>query len=192
MVRIYTLGPARSCHHHATLKYLEFQGIEVHDIILVDDLVSAAGEAADRGDSYVLQRSAHLNVHLVTEKFRDRLQVVDTFILPTQSIALVKRKDVKEPRTLGLPEPTVGYIDPKAWNKLNFETTKPVVEKKLLEGVYDAGVAYSRSALEHPDKLEIVQEIGEVVTTWLLYGPRPRYSGTIIASPYPELHDVLP
>ncbi|WP_271566987.1 MULTISPECIES: hypothetical protein [unclassified Bradyrhizobium] len=50
----------------------------------------------------------------------------------------------------GLPEPTVGYIDPKAWNKLNFETTKPVVEKKLLEGVYDAGVAYSRAALEHP------------------------------------------
>lgn len=192
MVRIYTLGPARSCHHHAIWKYLEFQGIEPQDIILVDDLVAAAAEAADRGDSYVLQCSAHLNVHLVTEKFRDRLQVVDTFILPTQSIAVVKRKDVKEPRSLSLPEPTMGYNDKNAWNELIFETTKPVVEKKLLEGVYDAGVAYSRSALEHPEKLEIMQEIGEVVTTWLLYGPRPRYSDTIIASPYPELHDVLP
>jgi len=77
-----------------------------------------------------LQCSAHLNVHLVIEKFRDRLQVVDTFILPTQSVADIRRKDVKEPRTLGLAEPTVGYIDPKARNKLNFETTKPVVEKK--------------------------------------------------------------
>ncbi|MCK1621815.1 hypothetical protein IVA98_00795 [Bradyrhizobium sp. 160] len=192
MVRIYTLGPAKSCHHHATWKYLEFQGIEPQDIILVDDLVAAAAEAADRGDSYVLQCSAHLNVHLVTEKFRDRLQVVDTFILPTQSIAVVKRKDVKEPRSLSLPEPTMGYNDKNAWNELIFETTKPVVEKQLLEGVYDAGVAYSRSALEHPEKLEIMQEIGEVVTTWLLYGPRPRYSDTIIASPYPELHDVLP
>lgn len=131
MVRIYTLGPARSCHHHATLKYLEFQGIEPQDIILVDDLVAAAAEAADRGDSYVLQCSAHLNVHLVTEKFRDRLQVVDTFILPTQSIAVVKRKDVKEPRSLGLPEPTMGYIDKNAWNELIFETTKPVVEKNF-------------------------------------------------------------
>ncbi|MGY3396384.1 hypothetical protein ACVWW6_008975 [Bradyrhizobium sp. USDA 3311] len=37
-----------------------------------------------------------------------------------------------------------------------------------------------------------LQKIGEVVTTWLLYGPRPRYSGTIIASLYPELHGVLP
>ncbi|NRP75782.1 hypothetical protein ILFOPFJJ_06705 [Ensifer psoraleae] len=131
MVRIYTLGPARSCHHNATLRYLAFQGIVAPEIVLVDDLVAAAAEAADRGDSYVLQCSAHLNVHLVTEKFRDRLQVVDTFILPTQSIAVVKRKDVREPRTLGLPKPTMGYIDPDAWEELIFETTKPVVETKL-------------------------------------------------------------
>ncbi|NRP75783.1 hypothetical protein ILFOPFJJ_06706 [Ensifer psoraleae] len=37
-----------------------------------------------------------------------------------------------------------------------------------------------------------MKEIGEVVTAWLLYGPRARYSGTIMASPYPELHYVLP
>ncbi|KRR06436.1 hypothetical protein CQ12_16530 [Bradyrhizobium jicamae] len=75
--------------------------------------------------------------------------------------------------TLGLPEPTMGCIDKNAWNQLIFETTKPVVEKNRLEGVYDAGIAYSRSAIQHSDKLEIMQQIGEVVTTWLLYGPVP-------------------
>ncbi|MGY3146120.1 hypothetical protein ACVWYQ_003119 [Bradyrhizobium sp. USDA 3397] len=121
--------------------------------------MAEAAEAADCRDSYVLQCSAYLNVHLVTEQYRDRLQVVDTFILPTQSIAVLKRKDVQEPRTLGLPEPTMGYIDTNAWNQLILETTKPVVEKKLLEGVYDAGVAYSRSALEHPDEIEAYRRL---------------------------------
>ncbi|WP_128915997.1 hypothetical protein [Bradyrhizobium nanningense] len=74
----------------------------------------------------------------------------------------------------------MGYIDPKAWNKLISEQQKPVVEKNLLLGVYDAE-ACSRSALEYPDKLEILQGVGEVVTTWLLYGPVSRYSDTIIA-----------
>ncbi|WP_271553170.1 hypothetical protein [Bradyrhizobium sp. CCBAU 45394] len=67
------------------------------------------------------------------------------------------------PRTEGAPDAGTpradgGVYRPKAWNKLNFETTKPVGEKKLLEGVYDAGVAYSRAALEHPDKLEICRK----------------------------------
>ncbi|MCP3392077.1 chorismate-binding protein [Bradyrhizobium sp. CCGB12] len=50
MVRIYTLGPARSYHHHATFKYLEFQGISACDIIFLDDLVAGTAEAAGRGE----------------------------------------------------------------------------------------------------------------------------------------------
>lgn len=37
--------------------------------------------------------------------------------------------------------------------------------------------------LSNSDKFEILQEIGEVLTTWRLYGPRHRYSRTIIAAP---------
>jgi hypothetical protein len=53
----------------------------------------------------------------------------------------------------------------------------------------DAGIAYVRTAVDHPDQVEIMQEIGEVVTTWLLYGPR--YRGQIIAMPYAALHEPL-
>lgn len=34
-VRIYTLGPARSCHHHATLKHLEFYSLPRRDRVLL-------------------------------------------------------------------------------------------------------------------------------------------------------------
>lgn len=185
MLRIYTLGPAGSCHENALNAYLAFQGVCDAEIVFVDDLVAAGEEVANSGDAYLLQCSAHLNVHLVTERYRDRLQVVDTFIYPTQPIAVVKRRGLANPRTLGLPQPTLGYINEDEWDELVFETTKPVVEQKLLDGSYDAGVAYVASVERHPNKLELIQEIGQVVTTWLLYGCQPRFDGKIIANPFP-------
>ena len=94
MPKIYTLGPAGSCHENALNAYLSFQGVCDAKIIFVDDLVAAAEKAANSGDAYLLQCSAHLNVHLVTERYRDRFQVVDTFIYPTQPVAVVKRRGV--------------------------------------------------------------------------------------------------
>lgn len=187
MLKIYTLGPAGSCHDHALRTYLNFQKVYSFDIVLVDDLVMAAAVAAEEGTSYVLQCSAHLNVHLVTERYRHILHVVDTFILPTQPMALLKRRDVMYPRRIGLPEPTLGYINKSDWDELIFETTKPVVAINLLNGKYDAGIAYVKTATDNPDVIEVLEVIGEVVTTWILYGPTPRYQGKIIATPYPEL-----
>jgi hypothetical protein len=186
-MKFYTLGPTGSCHENALKAYLEFQGVTNAEIVLGDDLVQAAEAAVLEEDAYVLQCSAHLNVHVVTERFLGRLHVVDTFILPTKPIALVKRRDVENPKRLGLPEPTLGYINPSDWDELVLETTKPVVEKNLLQGKYDAGIAYVSSAEEHPEHIEIMKAIGEVVTTWIVYGRRKRYAGQIIAMPYPEL-----
>jgi hypothetical protein len=115
MIRFHTLGPSGSCHEHALKQYLAFQGVERADIALCDDLVAAAARAVEEGNSYVLQCSAHLNVHQVTERFLGRLHVVDTFILPTQEMALVKRRDVAVPRTLGVPEPALGYVNEADW-----------------------------------------------------------------------------
>lgn len=187
MIRFHTLGPAGSCHEHALKEYLAFQEVEGADIVLCDDLVAAAGRAVEEGGSYVLQCSAHLNVHQVTERYLGRLHVVDTFILPTQEMALVKRRAFAVPRTLGVPEPALGYVEEADWNEITFETTKPVVEQGLLAGRYDAGVAYTRSVRDHPETLEVMRVIGEVVTTWIVFGPTPRYRGKLMGNPYPEL-----
>lgn len=190
MLRIYTLGPTGTCHENALRHYLRFQNVPEAEaeIILVDDLVAAGQKAVDDGDAYLLQCSAHHQVHIVTERYRERLPVVDTFIFPTQPLALLKRRDVEHPRQLALPEPTLGYINVDDWDEVIFETSKPVVAAKLLAGEYDAGLAYTFVATENPDRIELLETFGEVVTTWLLYGPRARYRGEIIAMPYPELN----
>lgn len=192
MPRFYTLGPAGSCHAYALGEYLRFQNVRDAETIYVDDLLAGASEAASTDDCYLLQCSAHLEVHEVTERFRHTLPVVDTFILPTQPLALVKRRGVSKPRSIGLPKAALGYITAADWEEIVFETTKPVVAAKLLAGSYDAGLTYVRTAVENPDIVEVVQEIGEVVTTWILYGPKPRYRGQIIAAPYPALHHIQP
>lgn len=191
MTKFYTLGPTGSCHENALYHYLRFQNIDSPEVFLFDDLVEAAEIAASDRDAYVLQCSAHLNVHIITERFYNLLPVVDTFIFPTQPIALVKRKEVTSPRRIGLPEPTLGYINASQWEEIIYETTKPVVEKNILAGQYEAGIAYVKTATKNPEKIEIMEYIGEVVTSWILYGPRKRYSNSIIASPYPELHTAL-
>ncbi len=99
--RFITLGPAGTCHENALLHYLEFQGIEDFDLLLVDDLLSAIGQVREQPNTFLVQCSAHVQVHLVTERFHEDVFVVDTFIYPTKELGLVVRTDVEraqEPR----------------------------------------------------------------------------------------------
>lgn len=180
--RIYTLGPEGSCHQNAARAYLAHFGFSA-DICLVSDIfVGAEAVLRDAGSSALVQCSAHLTVHLVTEKYLGRLHVNDTYIYPTQPMALLKRRSVKKPRSLGIPEPAMGYINPEDWDEIVFESTKPVVTANLLAGKYDAGFAYIRDAENHPDQLEICKAVGEVVTTWIVYSKEARFSGTLIGT----------
>ncbi|WP_029057818.1 hypothetical protein [Stappia stellulata] len=61
------------------------------------------------------------------------------------------------------------------------------VEEGLLAGRYDAGVVCTRSARDQFDTLEMMRVIGEVVTSWIAYGPKVRYRGNFIGSFCPEL-----
>lgn len=180
--RLYTLGPQGSCHENAARAYCK-HGSPQAEICLVPDIFEGARQVlADGRHSALIQCSAHLTVHLVTEKYLGRLHVNDTFIFPTQAMALLKRRDVVQPRRLGIPEPAMGYINAEDWGEIIFEPTKPVVTQNLLAGKYDAGFAYVRDAENHPDKLEICETIGEVVTTWIVYSKTARYAGALIGT----------
>src|ERR1700690_3551220 len=95
--RFITLGPAGTCHESALLRYLEFQGLVSVEIILVEDLLAAIGEVRERENTFLVQCSAHVQVHLVTERYHEEVFVVDTFIYPTKELALLVRKDVEHP-----------------------------------------------------------------------------------------------
>ncbi len=182
-----TLGPSGTCHENALLHYLEFQGLTSVEIVLVEDLLEAIGRVREQPDTFLVQCSAHVQVHLVTERFHEEVFVVDTFIYPTKALALLVRRDAEYPRSLGIVSATRGYTDLTRWEMVVDEPSKPVVARHLLAGEYDAGLTHVHHADEHPDILRVEEYYGPVDTTWVVYGPRKRFRGAVIGQRVPWL-----
>ena len=182
-----TLGPAGTCHENALRHYLEFQGIDSYEIELVPDLLAAIVGVRDKPNTYLVQCSAHVQVHLVTERFHEEVFVVDTFIYPTKALSLLVRTDVAHPRSLGIVSATRGYLDLARFQEVIDEPSKPVVARHLLEGRYDAGLTHVHHAEEHPQLLRVEEYYGPVDTTWVVYGPRKRFRGAVIGQRAPWL-----
>lgn len=182
-----TLGPSGTCHENALRHYLDFQGLTDYEIDLVPELLPAIDRVRSTPDTYLVQCSAHLHVHLVTERYYREVFVIDTFIYPTKELALVVRTDVPQPRSLGIVSATRGYPDLSKWETIIDEPSKPVVAKKLLDREYDAGLTHLHYADEHPDRLRLLECYGAVDTTWLVYGQHKRFKGDVIGQRAPWL-----
>jgi hypothetical protein len=187
-----TLGPAGTCHENALQHYLRFQGVTPHEVILVEDLLEEVGRIREQPNTFLVQCSAHVQVHLVTERYHTEVFVVDTFIYPTKELGLVVRKDVPEPKSLGIVSATRGYTDLSRWETIVDEPSKPVVARNLLAGRYDAGLTHVHHAHEHPDQLRVDEYYGAVDTTWVVYGPRKRFEGEVIGQRAPWLFKDAP
>jgi len=182
-----TLGPSGTCHENALIHYLEFQGLVSVEIVLVEDLLEAIAHVRERPNTFLVQCSAHVQVHLVTERYHEDVFVVDTFIYPTKELGLVLRTDVSEHTSLGIVAATRGYLDLSRWETIVDEPSKPVVARNLLACRYDAGLTHVQHAAEHPDRLRVEEYYGAVDTTWVVYGPRKRFQGAVIGQRVPWL-----
>jgi hypothetical protein len=182
-----TLGPAGTCHENALLHYLEFQGIEDFDLVLEEDLLGAIDQVRASPDTFLVQCSAHVQVHLVTERYYREVFVIDTFLYPTKELALLVRADVQHPQSLGIVSATRGYTDLTRWRTLIDEPSKPVVGRHLLAGDYDAGLTHLHYAREHPSRLRVEECYGAVDTTWVVYGQNKRFRGEVIGQRNPWL-----
>jgi len=182
-----TLGPAGTCHENALQHYLSFQGVTPHEVVLVEDLLGAIGRVREEPNTFLVQCSAHVQVHLVTERFHEEVFVIDTFIYPTKELGLVFRNDVSEHKTLGIVSATRGYLDLSRFETIVDQPSKPVVARNLLDGRFDAGLTHVHHAEEHPDKLRLVEYYGAVDTTWVVYGKRKRFAGDVIGMHAPWL-----
>lgn len=185
--RFITLGPAGTCHENALLHYLEFQGIDSYEIVLVEDLLGAIERVRASPDTFLVQCSAHVQVHLVTERFHTEVFVIDTFLYPTKELALLVRNDVAKPRSLGIVSATRGYTDLSLWEQIVDQPSKPVIGRNLLAGSYDAGLTHLHYAREHPAQLRVMEVYGAVDTTWVVYGGAKRFAGEVIGSRNPWL-----
>jgi len=169
---------------------MAFQGVDSFEIEFIADFLD--GLERIRGDdrAFLVQCSAHPKVHEVTERYWSEVFVVDTFIFPTKALAVLTRREVEKPQSLGLVPATAGYIDPDDWGAIVDVQSKPIVAQELLEGRYDSGLTHLEHLARHEDELRLELEIGEIDTTWVVYGTRKRFKGEVIGIPSPELFEA--
>ncbi|HEY8304889.1 MAG TPA: hypothetical protein VIG42_09930 [Solirubrobacteraceae bacterium] len=185
-----TLGPEGTCHENALRRYLAFQGLSDARIVLVEDLLEDGLERLrSEPHTFLVQCSAHVQVHMVTERYHEEVFVIDTFLYPTKELALLLRTDVEDHKSLGIVSATRGYTDLSKWETIVDEPSKPVVARKLLAGDYDAGLTHHHYAHEHPDRLRVRELYGAVDTTWVVYGKHKRFKGEVIGQRVPALFE---
>ncbi|HET7418632.1 MAG TPA: hypothetical protein VFJ61_13500 [Solirubrobacterales bacterium] len=186
-IKVVTLGPTGTCHERAVLRYLDFQGIDDFEIEFIGDFMDGLERIRGEKNAFLIQCSAHPKVHEVTEHYWSEIFVVDTFIFPTKALAVLARRDIKQPRSLGLVPATAGYINRDDWAEIVDVQSKPIVAEELLAGRYDAGLTHLEHLKKHPDELRLELEIGEIDTTWVVYGTKKRFEGDVIGIPSPEV-----
>jgi hypothetical protein len=187
MVKLVTLGPTGTCHERAAIEYMAFQGVENFEVDLIDDFFDGLERIRNEENAFLIQCSAHPLVHKITEKHWAEVFVVDTFIYPTKALAVLSRREVQRPRTLGLVPATAGYVDLSRWDEIVEVQSKPIVARELLAGRYEAGLTHLEHAALHPHELRVDLEIGEVDTTWVVYGTKKRFQGEVIGIPSADL-----
>lgn len=187
-ITFVTLGPAGTCHERALRRYAEFQGIGDFELVLITDFFDGLEAIRGRDDAFLVQCSAHPKVHEITEKYWTEVFVVDTFIYPTKHLVLLSRRDVERPRSLGIVPATKGYVDLSQWQEVVDVASKPIVAEGLLRGDYDSGLTHMEHVEEHADELRLDLDIGEIDTTWVVYGTTKRFQGDVIGIPSRELY----
>jgi hypothetical protein len=124
---------------------------------------------------------------VVTERYRQEVYVVDTFLYPAKEMGLVSRREIVEPKSLGVVPAALGYANRDRWATIIEEPANPVVAQGLLEGRYDAGITLVELGERHSRELRILERFGEVDTTWNVYGTRRRFNGELIGHRIPWL-----
>ncbi len=185
-----TLGPQGTCHERAVKRYMEFQGVEDYGIVLITDFFVGLDLLRETPNAFLVQCSAHPKVHEITEKYWTEVFVVDTFIYPTKHLVLLSRREVEKPRSLGIVPATKGYVDLSRWETIVDVASKPIVAEGLLRGEYDSGLTHMEHVEEHADELRLDLDIGEIDTTWVVYGHEKRFKGEVIGIPSAHLFGV--
>jgi hypothetical protein len=175
-----TLGPTGTCHEHALRNYLDFQGLAGAEVELVGDFMLGLERVRELPNGFLVQCSSHPDVHIVTERYRQEVFVVDTFMFPAKEMGLIVRRDRPAPSSLGVVPAAMGYPDLSEWETVVKEPANPIVARELLAGKYDAGITFVQFGEEHAEELLVRDRYGEVDTTWLVYGTRRRYEGELI------------
>jgi hypothetical protein len=170
-MRFITLGPLGTNHEYVTRNYLAFHGIADRATVeLAKDFEQGARAVLEQRADFMVQCAVHPATMSTVAKYLDGLYVVDTFISPSQDLAILQRHDAQAPRTLAVMKPTLDYTDRTQWDEIEFVDTVAEVSRGLVEGKYQVGLGYVSTAHQHPQLLRMVEFIGTVDDAWIVYG----------------------
>ncbi len=181
-----TLGPERSDHEQITKWYLGRQGLlGIAGVDLVPDIVRDGLERIrSEPNSFLVQCSAHEQLNVVNMSSPGEVVMVDAFMQPTMAIGLLLRRDVDKPRRLAIMPATAAYVNNiDEWEEVVEVGSKPIAAQMLIEGEADACIASVAHADENPDILRVAKNFGPVMTSWNVFGSRPRPEGVPLGEP---------
>jgi hypothetical protein len=183
MITFATFGPQGTNHERVTNDYIGFHGIENARIELVSNFEQATKGLLGGDYDFVVQCAVHPETpETMGSNFR-RMFAVDSFISRSKELAVLTRKEVKKPRTIGLLSPaTESYIDPGQYETLIPGISLPIIFDNLLNGAYDSAIVYLEYAEQFPDRVRVDQVIGSPDDVWIVYARERTSAGRIQAS----------
>ncbi|PSL81251.1 hypothetical protein C7T35_27915 [Variovorax sp. WS11] len=182
MPSFVTLGPHGSNHAFVLQRYLQAHGIlHASHVEYIEDFHEGARMVIERHADFMLQCAVHPAAPEITGKYRQQLFVVDAFISPSRPMALLRSTNAGgAPGRVGVQPATRYYADLSSWPQRVEEASVMEVGRGLLQGRYDAGIAFASLATEHPERFEVVQAIAPVCDAWIVFGPTPVDRGQAI------------
>jgi hypothetical protein len=179
-----TLGPSGTNHEFVARKYIAFHELHKPTLRLSDTATAGAEAVRDGLADYFIICAVHPDTPNIVGRFFREVFIVDTFISPSQPLAVLTRADVTKPRSIGVLHPaTTDYIDTSKWELVSKITTGSLhtVADGLLEGQYDSGLVYLNYAHRYPGQLRVDQEIGSPDDAWLVLGRKRTFADPILA-----------
>lgn len=181
-MKFITLGPTGSNHEFVARRYLDFHGLRETAILdLVPDFDRCADAVLQGTADFMVQCAVHPAAMSTVAKCFVGLHLIDTFISPSQDLAILQRKDAAQPTSLAVMRPTLPYIDRSRWQRIEFVETVAEVTQGLIGGKYAVGLGYASAAERHPEHLRMTQFIGTVDDAWMVYGRTRVSTGRLTA-----------
>lgn len=182
-IRLGTLGTEGSNHSMIARQYIALRKLEGATVVLFSDF-RAAFEALAKGDlDFVLQVSVHPLHTEMSARYVHRVHVVDTFIAPSKSLAIISRTDVASPKSIAFQPATKHYTDLSAWPRQFDEVSIMTVAEGLLAGRYDSGITSIDLLEQAPGRFKVERLFGPITDAWVLFGRHPLGIRSISAWP---------
>jgi hypothetical protein len=180
-----TLGPTGTNHELVTRNYLAFRGLEAANLVLVERFRTGLELMSNGRADFMVQVAVHPDCAQIvaTAHFEFGIRVVDTFISPSKPLAILTRKTVNAPTSLGLQPATSDYADLSPWPDHVYERSIMQVAEGLLQGRYDSGLTSIELADQYPDLLQVDVAIGTVDDPWIVFGKQSVTRTGLIAWP---------